>query len=97
MTLSNQGQSTLQWSAGNLPGGVSLIPSSGTIPANSSVSVEVRVSQAGSYGLGPHNLGTLTITATDEEGAPIDGSPAPIGVTLLVANLSHQYLPAITR
>jgi hypothetical protein len=97
ITLSNQGQSNLQWTAGNLPGGVSLIPSSGTIPGNSSVSVEVRVSQAGSYGLGSHNLGTVTLTATDEGGNPIDGSPAAIGVNLLVANLSHQYLPAITR
>ena len=66
-------------------------------PARSGVSVEVRISQAGAYDTGSHNLGTITITATDLEGESIDGSPADVGVTLLVANLSHAYLPAITR
>jgi hypothetical protein len=94
LSLTNQGQSPLHWN-GDAPGGVTLQPSSGVIPAGGSVVVAVRVNPSG-YGHGSHNLGNITITGTDSEGNPAANSPATVGVTLLVGNFSRLYLPAIT-
>jgi hypothetical protein len=94
--LINEGQGLLEWSA-SAPTNMTLVPSSGTIPAGGTVSVEVRISGAGGYNAGWHELGQITMNATDSEGQQIDGSPQDIDVRLRVANLSHAFLPSITR
>lgn len=94
LTLSNPGQSPLHWD-GNPPGGVTLQPGSGIIPAGGTAAVTVRVNPSG-YGHGSHNLGNITIIGTDDDGNPAANSPATVGVTLLVGNFSRQYLPVIT-
>ncbi|MBN1180381.1 MAG: VCBS repeat-containing protein [Anaerolineae bacterium] len=90
----NVGEGEIDWQATASSGAVMVTPSSG-MTGLSGVTVEVTVSTEG-YTEGMHDLGTIRIVGT-VDGAPVEGSPIAIPVTLYVGEVHRTYLPLVTR
>jgi hypothetical protein len=92
LLIENGGDGSFNWNA-TTPSDVDLYPSSGTI--SQSQLVDVVVDTKG-YNQGVHNLGTITITGSSG-GTSVINSPLSVPVYLYVGQLSHAYLPGLTR
>ncbi len=97
-TVTNIGGEELNWAINtdNTGNVVQSTPSSGTLQANKSqkVTLTVDVSPYAAYQW--HNLGTITLTGV-ANGRHTGNSPQMISVNLYIGDISHVYLPTITR
>ncbi|MGQ9467894.1 MAG: FG-GAP-like repeat-containing protein [Anaerolineae bacterium] len=91
LTLRNTGEGSFSWEVSSPPSGVTVSPSSGTLPYTSTAPVTVTVTTTG-YQTGTHPLGNIVFTAPGAE-----GSPASIPVTLYVGQVYRTYLPLVLR
>jgi hypothetical protein len=92
LLIENSGGGSFNWSA-TTPQDVDLSPASGTVSQSQLVDVVV---DAKGYKQGVHNLGTITINGSSD-GAAVANSPYTVTLYLYVGQLSHSYLPGVTR
>ncbi|GAC1358369.1 MAG: hypothetical protein NVS2B12_01480 [Ktedonobacteraceae bacterium] len=86
VTLTNTGSAPLLWSAQTTTGGsnwLSVSPGSGSIPAHQAATIVVAAETLASMSLNTY-AGTLNITATDERGNAVAGSPQHIPINNIV-------------
>ncbi len=89
LVIHNSGGENLSWVAeASLSSVVSINPSSGSLDSLSSAIVTVEATPDG-YGLGTHQLGTVTI----DGGPGTRDSPQDIPITLHVGSIHRVYLP----
>ncbi len=97
--VENTGGGMIEWT-GNVnplapaPIVTTLDPISGTVGESARVAVTVMVSGLTSIPIGSYNLAQVTIDGT-AGGAPVDGSPQTVDLTLKVGNLT--WLPPILK
>ena len=95
VNISNAGDEPLNWNATESHSQVSLPVTNGQIVGQEHMMVPVHVNNLGSFGPGWHNLGNLSVTATDMLGDP--AGAAAISLQLFIGNTSQIYLPLLTN
>lgn len=93
--IRNTGGSNFDWTV-NAPNGVTVIPSSGTLPPTGYAFVTVRVQAGGTQPPGTYPMGSLQLTATSDQGAVQNGSMS-IPTKLLVGNISDSFVPGVFK
>ncbi len=97
MTVANIGGGTFAWSIdkSNTPT-VSVVPLAGTVQGGKSESADFTVDTS-SYAVDQwHNLGTVILSAM-ADGKHVQNSSQTVNVKLYVGDISHTYLPIITK
>ena len=93
LLIRNTGDGSFTWSAKG-PSGVTITPSSGPVDTQALATVVVPTT---GESLGTHNLGTITISASNGNAA-VPGSPVYVPVDLdIVSQLWKLHLPMILR
>jgi hypothetical protein len=92
LVLQNAGDGTINWSA-DTSSRVTLSSNSGSLANMQSIQVTVNVS---GLSLGSHDVGNITVSGSSG-GSPVAGSPTTIPVTVVIAEMEHNYLPMFIR
>ena len=95
VSLSNLGDEPLNWTASEAHPQLSLGASSGQISGHGFVALPFTVSNLGSFGIGWHDLGDISITTTTIAGAP--AGSAQVNLQLFIGETSQVYLPIIGK
>jgi hypothetical protein len=93
--IHNTGGSDFDWTI-SAPNGVTVTPTSGTLPPTGYAFVTVRIQVSGSQGSGSYPKGNMQVTATSEDGVVQNGAMT-VPVTLLIGNISHGYVPVVFK
>ncbi len=95
VTLANPGDKAFRWNA-IMPHRVSASPTYPEVPALGYGDLALTIDATG-YGAGVYSLGGVYLTASDEHGKPVRGSPIVIPITLQVPPSSKHPTPTATR
>lgn len=91
LRLRNIGEGSFSWTVSSQPSGVTVSPSSGTLPYTSTALVTITVMTTG-YQTGTYSFGNIVFTAPGAQ-----GSPTAVPVTLYVGQVYRAYLPLVLR
>jgi hypothetical protein len=95
LIISNAGDRTLDWEIDSsaLPHGVDVNITSGTLRGHHSETVQITITNGGSYAGGWHELGFIDITTLDDWGDPAGTASVPL--RLHVTDIRQTFLPAM--
>lgn len=94
LRIANTGGGEISWQATQVPGSVSLSPTSGTVDWTGDT-IDVFVDPS-SFEVGTHSLGSLRIEGSVGEAA-VNGSPTTIPITLYVGTVHRAFLPSVVK
>ncbi len=94
VTMKNTSSEQLNWNS-SAPAGITISPQSGALNPGQSKDITVSVNSA-SYGNGFHNLGTVQLAVTLNNGfSPQE--PYNLPIQFLKGELTHAFLPAVSH
>lgn len=98
ITLKNEGGGSLTWNinTSGTGGSVNVNTPVSQLDAGESTAVSLSVNTNPFATNQWHNLGTLQISATSPNGAVVN-SPQNVTVRLFIGDISHNYLPSVTK
>ena len=93
--IRNIGGAAFNWSTNSIDG-VTLVPSSGTVPAGDTTIVNVTIMAGNGVPSGTYPLGNIVVNATSSQG-PVQNGNLVIPIQLIVGNISDYFIPIVQK